>query len=188
VPLRDDIVQEVWVRLLRDRCKALRYYDETRGKSFGRFVAFVATQLGWRVGSRHLLPPGTERVEASEAEDDGDLLMKMLRHDLLDRLVERAKLKENDVELLVGHYFRGETIRQVAERLSINENTAYQRHGRLLERLAKLATELLEERAGSRAELVAVLVVAATLLGEGCPGAAPWDQGIAESEVEVSHE
>jgi RNA polymerase sigma factor (sigma-70 family) len=188
VPLRDDIVQEVWVRLLRDRCKVLRYHDPARGKSFGRFLAFVATRLGWRIGSPHLSAAGVEHVEAPEGQDEGDLLMKMLRQDLLERLLERAKPSEQDVELLVGHYFRGETIRQIAERLSINENTAYQRHGRLLERLAKLAEELLEERVGSKADLMAVLIVIAMLAGDGGPGEPSSDEERPRSKVEVSHE
>jgi DNA-directed RNA polymerase specialized sigma24 family protein len=190
VPLFDDIVQEVWARLVCHDCKVLRYYKQDRDVPFGRFLAFIATRLGWRVAKRNLRHPEPELVDVAD-DDDWGFVMRMLHHDFLERLMSlvRERLDDTDVALFEGFYLWGHTIRQIAERLSINENTAYQRHGRLRNKLAALAEELLGERTGSRApELVAMLVATALLLGEGGDGSPLSRAALEAVGVEVTHE
>jgi DNA-directed RNA polymerase specialized sigma24 family protein len=170
--------------------KVLRYYAQGREVPFWRFLAFVATRLGWRLAKRHLRHPEPELVDVAD-EDDWAFVMRMLDHDFLERLVRlvRERLDEKDVALFEGFYLLGQTIRQIAEQLGINENTAYQRHGRLRHKLTELAEELLGERTSSGApELVAMLVATALLLGEGGLEGSLASMGLGAPGVEVTHE
>ncbi len=190
VPLFEDIVQEVWARLVQRDYKALRYYEQDRKVPFWRFLAFIATRLGWRVAKRHLRHPEPEPIDVAE-EEDWSFVMRMLHQDFLDRLMALVKerLDDKDVALFEGFYVWGETIREIAERLGIPENTAYQRHGRLRHKLSALAKELLGERpSGGALELVgATLVATALLLGHGEVGDSLAPAGLEAPGVEVAH-
>lgn len=190
VPLFDDIVQEVWVRLVHRDCKVLRYYERDRDVPFWRFLAFVSTRLGWRLGKRHLKHPESELFDVADEEDWG-FVMKMLHQDFLERLVTlvRERLDDKDVALFEGFYLGGQTIREIAVELGIPENTAYQRHGRLRHKLSVLADELLGQRTGSGAtELVATLIVMVSLLGCGGLGGMLAPAGLEAPGAEVAHE
>ncbi len=53
-----DIVQEVWVRILREgKRQPLLGYDERRGTSFSWYLARRAWQLAWKVGEPLLAVP-----------------------------------------------------------------------------------------------------------------------------------
>lgn len=169
VPLYEDVVQEVWAQLVRRDCKVLRYYQHGRDVPFSRFLAFVSTRLGWRLAKRHLRHPHVELVEVPEIPEDEDLglMARMLSEDFLAQLLARARerLDDTDFALLEGYYVEGETLRAIAQRLGINENTAHQRHRRLMKKLTDLLEELLGQRPRSAAELVAALVVTMSLFG-----------------------
>jgi len=190
VPLFDDIVQEVWARLVHHDCKVLRYYDRDRDVPFSRFLAFVSTRLGWRLGKRHLKHPEPELFDVAD-DDDWGFLMRMLHQDFLERLMTlvRERLGDKDVALFEGFYLEGQTIREIAVRLGIPENTAYQRHGRLRHKLSALAEELLGQRPSSGApELVATLLAMVSLLGHGGLGGSLAPAGLETPGVEVAHE
>lgn len=192
VPVFEDIVQEVWLSLIRRDCKLLRYYEHDREVSFSRFLAFITTRLGWRLAKRYLRHAERELADLSEEpEKEGvDLMMRLVRHDFLEKLLElaRERLDEIDLALLEGYYFQGEPIQQIAKRLGIAEDTAYQRHRRLRQKLAALADELLGEDSGGKTELVAMLVVTGSLLVGGDLGIPSPGVDRMPSAVEVLHE
>lgn len=175
VPIYEDIVQEVWASLVRRNCKVLRYYKQGRDVPFSRFLAFVSTRLGWRLAKKHLRHLTVELVEMPDVPEDEELgfMARMLSEDFLAQLLARARerLDDTDFALLEGYYVEGEAIREIAQRLGINENTAYQRHRRLMKKLADLLEELLGQRPRSAAVLVATLAVMMSLFGGGSPAA-----------------
>jgi RNA polymerase sigma factor (sigma-70 family) len=165
----EDLVQEVWAYLLARQCKTLRYYKQEGGVPFWRFVAVVSARHGWRLAKRHLRRSEVEVPEVPDIPEDEalSLVARMLSDDLVARLLARARerLDATDLALLEGHYMNGEPFRDVAHRLGIQENTAYQRHRRLRRKLAALLEGLLGERPRGAAELVAMLVVTLSLSG-----------------------
>ncbi len=192
VPLFDDIVQEVWTRLIRRNSKLLRYYRKDSSVPFSRFLSFIAARLGWRLAKKNLEYPevGLEEVPEVPADDALGLMARMLRRDFLEKLMKlaRERLDDKDLALLEGYYVVGEPIREIALRLEINENAAYQRHRRLLKKLADIAKDLVEEPAGAGADLVAVLVATALLLGEGGLGVLELEDEILRPQAEVTRE
>ena len=183
VPLFDDIVQEVWVRLVH------RDYKVLRDVPFSRVLAFVATRLGWRLGKRHLKHPEPELFDVPDEEDWG-FVMRMLHQDFLERLVTlvRERLDDKDVALFEGFYLEGQTIREIAVRLGIPENTAYQRHGRMRHKLSALAEDLLGERTSSGAPELATLITMVSLLGYGGVGGMLAPERLEVPGVEAAHE
>jgi RNA polymerase sigma factor (sigma-70 family) len=184
VPLYEDIVQEVWTRLVQRDCKVLRYYKYGRDVPFSRFLAFIATRLGWRLAKKHLRHPDVELVEVPDLPEDEALgvMAKMLHDDFVEQLLARARerLDDKDFALLEGYYVKGESIREIAQRLGLHENTAYQRHRRLRKKLADLLEELLELRPRGGADLVAILVATVSLFGDGglAPGGSSYDDAL----------
>ena len=53
----EDIVQEVWLQLLRYRQRRWLGYDPTRGIAFGAFLALIAGRHGWKLAKRRLRHP-----------------------------------------------------------------------------------------------------------------------------------
>lgn len=192
VPLYEDVVQEVWASLVRRDCKVLRYYTQGRDVPFSRFLAFVATRLGWRLAKKHLRHPDVELVEVPDVPEDEELglVARMLSEDFLAQLLARARecLDDTDFALLQGYYVDGESLREIAQRLGINENTAYQRHGRLRKKLVNQLEVLLGQRPRKAAELVAMLVVAVSLLGGDGQLARSLDDARLQLGVEATHE
>jgi RNA polymerase sigma factor (sigma-70 family) len=190
VPLFEDIVQEVWLHLLRGDWAGLRYYESDRGTPFGAFVAVIAARCGWRVAKRHL--GHSEDLVGMPADDDWDFVMRILSRDLLDRLVVLVgeRLDEEDRLLFEGHYVHGEQLQDVGARLGMKRNTAHKRHQRLKGKLAALAEELLGEpppRNGVRliAGTIAVVIVFEGGLEHG--DAAGSSATVAAQELEVEH-
>lgn len=192
VPLYEDVVQEVWASLVRRDCKVLRYYTQGRDVPFSRFLAFVATRLGWRLAKKHLRHPDVELVEVPDVPEDEELglVARMLSEDFLAQLLARARecLDDTDFALLQGYYVDGESLREIAQRLGINENTAYQRHGRLRKKLVNQLEVLLGQRPRKAAERVAMLVVAVSLLGGDGQLARSLDDARLQLGVEAAHE
>jgi RNA polymerase sigma factor (sigma-70 family) len=191
VPHYEDIVQEVWAYLVGRQYKTLRYYNREGSVPLWRFVAIVSARHGWRLAKRHLRHSDVEIVEVPDLPENEELslMARMLSDDFVERLLARARerLDPTDLALLEGHYVNGEALRDVAQRLGIQENAAYQRHRRLRKKLADLLEELLGERPRGAAELVAVLVVSMSLLGAGSHAAPSCGDALARPEVEVSH-
>jgi RNA polymerase sigma factor (sigma-70 family) len=190
VPIYEDIVQDVWAYLVGRQYKTLRYYKRQGSVPFWRFVAIVSSRHGWRLAKRYLRRSDVEVVEVPDIPEDEELSLvaRMLSDDLVERLLVRAQecLDAIDLALLEDYYVNGETIRDVAQRLGIQENAAYQRHRRLRKKLAALLEELLGERPQSAAELVATLIVTMSLLGGSSLAAPSYGGALARPQVEVS--
>lgn len=180
VPLFDDIVQDVWWKLTRRNFKLLRYYSNDRGATFSRFLAVISTRIGWRLAKRHLDHLETGPVDVHEA-DAMDFTAELIQADFLDRLATlvRDRLDPKDYGLFEGYYVHGEKLKDIGERLGMNENTAYQRHRRLQKKVRDLADELLGE-ASSRipSQLVVATLAALFVLAQGGPLSGASGQGV----------
>ena len=143
-PMLEDIVQEVWLELMRRDAKRLRYHDVTRGAPFHRFLTLVCTRYAWRIAKREL-EHSIDELEDMLEDDDWGFLMKLMYADFLDRLAEMVErlLSETDRKLFEGYYIRGERLKDVGARLGLNENATYKRKERLQKKLQGLAEELL---------------------------------------------
>ncbi len=187
----EDLVQEVWAYLVARQYKTLRYYKREGGVPFWRFVAIVSARHGWRLAKRHLRRSEIEIAEVPDIPEDEalSLVARMLSDDFVARLLARARerLDATDLALLEGHYMNGEAFRDVAHRLGIQENTAYQRHRRLRRKLAALLEGLLGERPRGATEQVAMLVVILSLSGGTALATHPHGDVHHQPHAGVSH-
>jgi RNA polymerase sigma factor (sigma-70 family) len=158
----EDLVQSVWLELLRNGCKRLSYYDRRRGE-LGYFIRMQASQIAWDLVMRELgrleVPPGT----ASEPIDQR-FEARMMDRDVLERLGRRVRerLTESDWALFNAVYFEGLSSDELAQRLGKKHATVYQQKYRLLDKLEGIVRELLEEErpGASSNELLVPLLVA----------------------------
>jgi RNA polymerase sigma factor (sigma-70 family) len=161
VPHFEDIMQEVWCELIRRKGRRLRYHDAARGAPFWRYLACIASRLGWQLAQRRLGRPEREAVDVPDGTES--FVARLTNAQLLDRLAElvRARLDEKDRRIFHEHYVVGDTLKDIGARLDMNENATYKRHERLLDKLRALAEELLGEPGrGQRPELVAIALAA----------------------------
>lgn len=174
IPQFEDVMQEVWFELVRNKGKRLRYHDAARGVPFSQFLGFIAARLGWRLAKRRLGHPEHEAVDVPGG-DDG-FAMRIMNAQLFGRLAALVdeRLDEKDRCIFHDHYVAGDTLKDIGARLSLNENATYKRHERLLVKLNKLAEELLGQAPHERRpELVAVALAAMIELAQsGLGGAA----------------
>ncbi len=165
----EDVLSEVWIQMLANDRKLLRYYDPKRGP-FGYFLRVVAatrtSSVLRRHSSRDQLPPPEEQDEQLERV--------MMQRDFIEALWSRVQplIKDVDRELFVRVIVMGAETKEVAPALGLTQNAAYQRIARLRTRLGQAATQLLTDqgqRAPSRPEKLQVLLtqvlVTAALLG-----------------------
>lgn len=161
VPMIEDIVQEVWMELLRGNGKRLRYHDVTRGIPFHGFLTIICTRYSWRIAKRELKHPTEELGDILE-DEDWSFLARLMHADFLDRLAEyvERRLGDMDRELFKGYYVRGEMLKDVGATLGMNENATYKRKERLQKKLHGFAEELLgtSSPGATRAELTAVVM------------------------------
>ncbi|MEX1368840.1 MAG: sigma-70 family RNA polymerase sigma factor [Nannocystaceae bacterium] len=144
VPIFEDIVQEVWMELMRGNAKRLRYHDVTRGVPFHRFLTLVSARYGWRIAKREL-EHLTEELEDFLKDESWSFLTRLMHADLLDRLVDviERRLGGTDRELFEGYYVRGERLKDIGATLGMNENATYKRKERLQKKLQGFAEGLL---------------------------------------------
>lgn len=171
----EDLVQEVWLELLRNGGKRLRYYAEDRGISFRSFVGFISARHGWRrakvVLTRDERDVRVVEGMSSEAEelDALDLVQRLIEADLFEQLSERvdAGLDEVERRIFHDHFVDGETLRAIAKHLDLKESTVQQRKRRMFDKLRALAGALLGESVTTSPAQVAMVLATLYALGSG---------------------
>lgn len=171
----EDLVQEVWLELLRNGGKRLRYYKGDRGLSFRSFVGFIAARYCWR---RARVVLARDERDARVAEDLGseqaerealDLMQRLIEADLFEQLTARVHAELDEVERRIFHdnLVEGETLRAIATHLGLKEATVQQRKRRLYDKLRALVDELLGEPIPTSPEQVAVVLATLYALASG---------------------
>ncbi|MEM7154721.1 MAG: sigma-70 family RNA polymerase sigma factor [Myxococcota bacterium] len=144
----DELVQEVWCRVLENDRRLLRRFDSTRGR-FGPFIAVVAYQQALIAVQRHRrqLPKSEGDVADGAFEDPGssDFVTDMIQSDLYEKVLSRAmeQLGPDDQLLLSEVHLHERSFREVAAELGVSENAAYKRNERLKRKLEGIASALL---------------------------------------------
>jgi RNA polymerase sigma factor (sigma-70 family) len=173
----DDIVQDVWLQLLRHRGRRWLGYDPGRGIAFGSFLALIAGRYGWKLAKRRLRHP-LEPLRDEPDDADWDFTLALVRTDVLQRLAEQVDaLDERSRRFFHGHYVEGRLIKDVGGELGLSDNTAHVFKLRLEKKLAAMAEALLSEAPdagtsnGTGRRLVVVTLVALVALAtrEGFP-------------------
>jgi RNA polymerase sigma factor (sigma-70 family) len=175
----EDLIQEVWSRLLYDDRRLLRYYDRERGP-FGSFLCCIAVQQAWQVLHREhrkqLGDVSSKDLEELPDEAATAFTAELAQSDLFRRLLDEAdaRLSDHDRALLREHHIHGRTLRSLAEELGVKELVLHKRNQRLKERLAALTEQLLarspmaRSSVSPRQRVTAAALVLAVLL------AYPW--------------
>jgi len=145
VPHLDDILAEVWARLLADGCRQLRTFDPARG-AFGYYLRMrswaLARMLAAQVLRRARLVELDDPFVSLFAEDG--LEGKLQGRDALERLYAevRARLDPIDLALFENVYVEGRKIEEVGRALGLGKDAAYRRSHRLRAKLQRIADEL----------------------------------------------
>jgi DNA-directed RNA polymerase specialized sigma24 family protein len=140
-----DILQEVWVRILRDAERApLLGYDEGRGTRFSRYLARHARRLAWKVCKPLLRHPPTEALDG-EPEDESDFTQALIHLDESERVTAmlRAELDGDEAYFFEQHFIAGRPIQDVGAERGKPANASHQFKGRLAKKLVRLARKLL---------------------------------------------
>lgn len=129
----DDLIHEIWCRLLADDGHKLRMYDPERGKTLGGFVSMIAGQvigdLLQKDRAQKRRPPGgfasmedaphaSGGARPDEATADKDELGAVWRH-LDETLPARGRLV---MKLL---FVDGLSTEQIADRIGLSANAVY---------------------------------------------------------------
>jgi len=136
----EELVQEVWCRLLNNSRRLLSYYDPERGP-FGRYIKWVAYQQALVVSHQQLRKAFVHRLpgDGDEVVDDQALgfVSNVIQSDIFQKVLDRvdAELSEAERVLLREHYLGERTLRDLAQELGIKEDTIYQRNHRLKKKL-----------------------------------------------------
>lgn len=163
-----DLVSGVWLELLRNDRRRLRYYDGSRGE-LGYFIRLQAGQIAWSLITRRFERPHVAYDASLEPADEG-VEPRMLERDFLERLAHRAKahLGASDWALLNAAFIEGLSSEEIAARTGKKVETIYQQKYRLGPKLEALARALLEEdRPGTQPPTPIAQLLLASLLG-------PW--------------
>jgi RNA polymerase sigma factor (sigma-70 family) len=167
VPCFEDIVQDVWIQLLRRR-EPLLGYDPGRGVPFASFLALVASRMAWKLAKRRLRHPVEELFDEPD-DEDWDFTLALARTDVLQRLATQVDaLDERSRRFFYGHFVDGRRIKDVGAELGLSENASHVFKLRLEKRLVALAKALLEgdNTSGNRSRLVAATLGALVALLE----------------------
>ncbi|WP_437636725.1 RNA polymerase sigma factor [Sorangium sp. So ce854] len=142
---KDDLVQDVFVELLRDGSRALRAWDPARGLSLASWVGLIAEQrvaAAFRGARRRLDAAALPLDDAPEggalSEDDPEATV--LARDQLERQLGalRAELSPLGLELFEALVVDGEPIASVCARTGMSTSAVQAWSSRLRRRLAAL--------------------------------------------------
>lgn len=178
----EELIQEIWCRLMSNGRRLLSYYDPARGR-FGPYIGWVAYQQ-----TLHLVHQQRRKNRAEGLPGDGDEFVderaasfgtKVIQSDLFQKLLERvdAQLSDLDRVLLREHYLSGRTLRELAQELGLTEDTVYQRNRRLKKKLIRVGQQLEPpppEPASPIATPTVALLLAMALTTEVAPSASAW--------------
>lgn len=144
-PHHEDIVAEVWTRLLADDRRRLRTFDPSRGP-FGYYLRMRAFALGRVVADNVLRRARTVELDDPFHSTFGrdELEGQVLGRDELMRLERavREQLAEVDLALFEQVLVLGRKVGEVAEELGLGRDAAYRRSHRLRRKVATIAEEL----------------------------------------------
>jgi RNA polymerase sigma-70 factor, ECF subfamily len=140
-----DLVNDVWVALLRDDLRKLRQYDARRGYRLTSFIGLVATN----VTIDHLRTPRAEHAPL-DAPLDGALEELLVTRaepppDVLERRQELARaraavgrLSRADRELFASCIDDEQPLDAIARDWGVSVNTIYSRKSKIRQRLVEL--------------------------------------------------
>jgi RNA polymerase sigma factor (sigma-70 family) len=163
VPSFEDVVQEVWIHLLRRRDPLLGY-DPRRGVPFVSFLALVASRTAWKLAKRRLRH-SLEELHDEPDDEDWDFTLVLARSDVLQRLAERVDaLDERSRRFFHGHYVGGRMIKDVGAELGLSDNASHVFKLRLEKKLVAMAKALLDRESGGERGLRLVAVMLGGLI------------------------
>lgn len=167
----DDIVQDVWVELLRPRDRPLLGYDAARGATFAVFLAFISSRFAWKIAKRRLKHP-VEELHDDPNDASWDFTHDLMRADVLDRLAARVDtMDERSRCLFYGHFVQGRQIREVGAELGLSDNASHVFKRRFEKKLAAIAQQMLgldqEPPIEGAARLVALTLATFVALSAG---------------------
>lgn len=150
-PHLDDILGEVWARLLADECRQLRSYDASRG-AFGYYLRMRAWALARMLAAQVLRRNDVYMLDdpfVSLFAEDG-LEGRLLGRDALERLhaAVNERLDRVDLGLFEEVYVKGRKIEEVGRELGLGKDAAYRRCHRLRTKIQRIADELAAEQPG----------------------------------------
>lgn len=143
----DDLIQEVWCRIMGNQRRVLTYYDPDRGR-FGPYISWVAYQQALYVIRRERRKAPVDELPSEDEAllDEGSthFVAQVIQSDLFQRLLAKvdAELAVEDRVLLREHYLGERTLREIAVELGVTEDTIYQRNRRLKKRLLRIGAQL----------------------------------------------
>ena len=141
----DDLVNEVWVALLRDDLRKLRQYDSERGFRIASFIGLVATN----VTIDHLRGRRAETAPLDQVMEDYVALVSEPVRDTIEER-EQAELARAAMDQLSGEerrfvfeVFHSErSPDELARALGVTTNTVYSRKFKVREKLARIVATL----------------------------------------------
>lgn len=141
---KDDLVNEVWERLLAEGCRRLRGYDPKRGP-FGYYLRMCAFAIARNLAALRryqTAPEGFDETIDVPSEQSG-LEARVVSRDQLEMLSRRveAHLDTIDASLFQGVFVEGRPIREIGESLGLGEDAAYRRAHRLKAKIQRLAED-----------------------------------------------
>ncbi|XYH99721.1 hypothetical protein ACMHYB_08150 [Sorangium sp. So ce1128] len=156
---KDDLVQDVFVELLRDGSRALRAWDPARGLSLANWVGLIADQrvaAAFRGGRRRLdaaaLPLDDAPEGSARSEDDPEATV--LARDQIERHLGliRAELSPLGLELFEALVVDEEPIASVCARTGMSTSAVQAWSSRLRRRLAALVAGARDEEKRARCQ------------------------------------
>ncbi|MEM9456478.1 MAG: sigma-70 family RNA polymerase sigma factor [Myxococcota bacterium] len=143
----EDLIQEVWCRMMGNQRRVLSYYDPDRGR-FGPYISWVAYQQALYVIRRERRKAPVDELPSEDEAllDEGSIhfVAQVIQSDLFQRLLAKVdtELAVEDRVLLREHYLAERTLREIAVELGVTEDTIYQRNRRLKKRLLRIGAQL----------------------------------------------
>lgn len=165
VPSFEDVMQDVWIHLLRRR-EPLLGYEPRRGVPFSSFLALVSSRTAWKLAKRRLRHP-IEELHDEPDDEAWDFTLDLARTDVLQRLAEHVQaLDRRSRRFFHGHYVDGRMIKEVGAELGLSDNASHVFKLRLEKRLVAMAKALLDRGSsgdphrGKGSLLIAVMIAA----------------------------
>ena len=144
----DDLVNDVWVTLLRDDMKKLRQYDAQRGFRIASFIGLVATNTT----IDHLRSRQAEATPLDQVMEDYASLAQVAPRDSVEDREQAALAREalnrltSDEREFVFEVFHSErSPEELARTLGVTTNTVYSRKFKVREKLARIVANLENE-------------------------------------------
>lgn len=130
----DDLVHEVWCRLLTDDGRRLRSYDPARGKTFEGYISMIAGQLVATVAEHHAAAkrraPGghgeleeARHVAAAAADPEANVAGRQAKDALWQHLEAQLSARGRVVLALV--YTDGLSVDEAAARMGVKKQVVY---------------------------------------------------------------